>query len=107
MVREQLHHLTVEIEAARREALLYGGEVSTRAEQALSNRLTDWGTGRGTFRDVLDARRMLLESQLMSARAVAEQRQTIAELLLWTGLKSAEALVPLTSEPSLTPDHEH
>ena len=106
MVREQLHHLTVEIEAARREALLYGGEITARAEQALSNRLTDWETGRGTFRDVLDARRMLLESQLMSARAIAEQRQTLAELLLWTGLKSAEALTPLTIEPSLTPDHE-
>src|SRR5437762_2808952 len=106
MVREQLHHLTVEIEAARREALLYGGEITARAEQALSNRLTDWETGRGTFRDVLDARRMLVESQLMSARAIAEQRQTVAELLLWTGLKSAEALTPLTIEPSLIPDHE-
>jgi outer membrane protein TolC len=107
MVREQLHHLTVEIEAFRREALLYSDEIMTRAAQALSNRLTDWATGRGTFRDVLDARRMLLESQLMSARAVAEQRQIVAELLLWTGLNSAEVLTPLTTEPSITPEHEH
>jgi len=105
MVREQLHHLTVEIEAARREALLYRDEILTRATQALSNRLTDWETGRGTFRDVLDARRMLLESQLMSARAISEQRQMVAELLLWTGLNSAEALTPLTTEPSITPEH--
>ncbi|MCI0536031.1 MAG: TolC family protein [Verrucomicrobiales bacterium] len=107
MVREQLHHLTVEIEAFRREALLYRDEITTRATQALSNRLTDWETGRGTFRDVLDARRMLLESQLMSARAVAEQRQMVAELLLWTGLNSAEALTPLATEPSITPDHDN
>ena len=106
MVREQLHHLTVDIDASRREALLYRDEITVRAQQALSNRLTDWETGRGTFRDVLDARRMLLESQLMAARATAEQRQAIAELLLWTGLDSAEALAPLTAEPSLTPDHE-
>jgi outer membrane protein TolC len=107
MVREQLHHLTVEIEAFRRETLLYRDEISTRAAQSLSNRLTDWETGRGMFRDVLDARRMLLESQLMTARAVAEQRQAVADLLLWTGLNSAEALIPLTNEPSITPDHEH
>ena len=34
MVREELHHLSVEIEAMRREALLYGDEISTRATQA-------------------------------------------------------------------------
>jgi outer membrane protein TolC len=107
MVREQLHHLTVEIDAARRQALLYNTEIITRAEQALSNRLADWQTGRGTFRDVLDARRMLLESQLMAARAIAEQRQNVAELLLWTGLNNVEALEPLATEPSLTPEHDN
>jgi outer membrane protein TolC len=107
MVREQLHHFTVEIEASLREAVLYRDEITTRAEQALSNRLVDWESGRGTFRDVLDARRMLLDSQLSAARAVAEQRQIIADLLLWTGLSSAEALIPLSTEPSLLPEHEH
>src|SRR3954452_25426342 len=99
---QYLHHFTVEIEAARREALLYNDEIITRAEQALSNRLTDWETGRGAFRDVLDARRMLLESQLMAARAVTEQRQSLAELLLWAGLNNVEALAPLATEPSIT-----
>jgi outer membrane protein TolC len=106
MVREQLHHLTVEIEVFRREALLYSDEITTRATQALLNRLSDWETGRGTFREVLDGRRMLLESQLMAARAVAEQQQAVAELLLWTGLNSAEALAPLTAQPSITPEHD-
>jgi outer membrane protein TolC len=105
-VREQVHHLTVDIEAGRREALLYREEIITRAHQALSSRVADWEAGRGTFRDVLDARRMLLESQLAAARAVAEQRQAVAELLLWSGVESAEALAPLATEISLTPEHD-
>jgi outer membrane protein TolC len=104
-VREELHHLSVEIEAMRREALLYGDEISARAAQALTSRLTDWEAGRGMFRDVLDARRMLLESELMSARATAEQNEMLADLLLWTGLESVEALAPLANEPSIVPDH--
>jgi outer membrane protein TolC len=107
MVREELHHLSVEIEASRREALLYSGEITTRAGQALTSRLSDWGTGRGMFRDVLDARRTLLDSELTSARAVADENEMFAELLLWTGLENCEALLPLANEPSLLPNHEH
>jgi len=58
------------------------------------------------FRDVLDARRMSLDSELMSARATAEQNEMLAELLLWTGLESVEALAPLANEPAIIPDHE-
>ena len=107
IVREELHHLSVEIDAARREALLYGDEISVRASQALDSRLADWQTGRGTFRDVLDARRTLLDSELMAARATAEENQMFAELLLWTGLDSIEALTPLANEPSVLPEHGH
>ena len=106
MVREELHHLTVEIEAMRREALLYDDEITTRAAQALSSRLAEWESGRGTFPGVLDARRMLLESQLMSARATAKQHQMLADMLLWTGLEDLESLIPLANEPQLLPDHE-
>src|SRR5580658_10325726 len=107
MVREELHHLSVEIEASRREALLYSGEITSRAGQALTSRLSDWETGHGMFRDVLDARRMLLDSELMSARAVAEENEMFAELLLWSGLENVEALSSLASEPSLLPSHDH
>jgi outer membrane protein TolC len=105
-VQEQLHHLTVDIEAARREALLYSGEITVRAGQALSSRTSDWETGRGALRDALDARRMLVESELMSARATAEQHQMMADMLLWTGLDTLEALAALASEPELFPGHE-
>ncbi len=107
LVREQLHHLSVEIEASRREALLYGGEITTRAGQALTSRLSDWETGHGMFRDVLEARRALLESQLTSARAVAEENEMLAELLLWSGLDNLEALSSLAGEPSLIQNHDH
>ena len=107
MVREELHHLSVEIEAMRREALLYSDTIFTRAAQALTSRLADWEAGGGMFRDVLDARRMALDSELMSARATAEQNEALAELLLWTGLANLETLAPLANEPSLFPNHDH
>jgi outer membrane protein TolC len=106
IVQEELHHLAVDLEAARREALLNGGEINTRAEQALTSRLSDWEAGRGAFRDVLDARRMLLESELISARALAEEHQMLAGMLLWAGLETLEDLLPLALEPDLLPGHE-
>ena len=81
-------------------------EITTRASQALTSRLSEWEAGRGAFRDVLEARRLLLESQLLFARAIAEQHQMLAEMLRWTGLENLEALTALASEPPLLPDHE-
>jgi outer membrane protein TolC len=106
VVREELHHLAVGIEAMRREALLHSGEITPRAMQALTSRLSEWEAGRGMFRDVLDARRMLLESELMAARATTEEHQMLAEMLLWTGLENLETLTPLANEPALLPDHD-
>ena len=104
-VREELHHLAVGIESSRREALLHIDQISTRAIQAQTSRLAEWESGRGAFRDVLDARRMVLESQLISARATAEEHQMLADMLLWTGLENLEALVLLANEAPLLPDH--
>jgi len=106
MVREELDHLVVGIEAMRRESLLHSEGILTRARLALSSRLADWESGRGAFRDVLDARRMLLESQLTSARATAEQHQLLSEMLFRTGLENLEALTPLATEPPLLPEQE-
>ena len=49
---------------------------------------------------------MSLDSELMSARATAEQNEMLAELLLWTGMENVEALAPLANEPSLLPNHD-
>jgi cobalt-zinc-cadmium efflux system outer membrane protein len=98
-VREEVHGLTVRIDAARREAQLYRGEIIPRSEQALAAAQAAWQSGNGMFLDVLEARRMLLEARLMSARAVAEQWQMLSELVLCCGLADLEALQMLGAQP--------
>jgi len=103
-VQQDIHHLTVSIDAARREALLYRDEIIPRSEQALASARTAWETGRRTLREVLETRRMLLDARLMYARAVAEQYQMMSELVLCCGLGDFEALsmigAPVPSEPA-------
>ena len=97
-VREEVHGLTVKIDAARREALLYRDEIIPRSEQALAASQSAWQSGNGMFLDVLEARRMLLEARLMSARAVTEQWQMLSELVLCCGLADLEALQMLEKQ---------
>ena len=105
-VREELHHLSVSIEASRRESLLQSEEISLRAAEVRASRVAEWEAGRGSFREVLDARRMELESQLMAARATREQYEMLAEMLLWTGLEKLDALLALANEPEILSEHE-
>jgi outer membrane protein TolC len=98
-VREEVHGLTVKIDAARREAVLYRDEIIPRSETALASARAAWESGRGMFRDVLDARRMLLEARLMFARAVSEQYQMMSELVLCCGLGDLEALQMIGAQP--------
>ena len=99
-VREELHHLTVAIDAASRQALLYSEEILPRTQQGLASALSNWESNRGMFRDVLDARRMALDAQLMQARAVAEEHQMIADLLLITGQQDLDTLERLLMQPN-------
>jgi outer membrane protein TolC len=110
--RQEIHQLTVVIEAARREALLYRDVILPRSEEALASAQAEWESGRGSFRDLLDAHRMVLEGRLMFARAVAEQWQMLSELVLCCGLGDLEALLmlhpqsgpsPSESQPPSTP----
>ncbi len=104
-VQQEVHQLTVRIDAARREALLYREQIIPRSEQALASARAAWENGRSPFRDLLDARRMLLDAHLMHARAVAGQYQQMSELVQACGLDSLEALETLTapSEPTTKP----
>ena len=102
-VSEEIHMLTVKIDAARREALLYRDEVIPRSESALESARFGWEAARNTFRDLLEARRMLLEGRLMHARAVTEQYQMLSELVLCCGLADLEALQMLESQPEPNP----
>lgn len=99
-VREEVHGLTVKIDAARREALLYREEILPRSKQALAAAQAAWESGNGMLLDVLEARRMLLEARLMSARAVAEQWQMLSELVLCCGVADLEALQMLNATPA-------
>ena len=98
-LHESLHALTVHIDAARREALLYRDEILPRSRQALESAHANWLANRGLSFDVMEARRMLLEAQLMSARAVAEQYQLLSELVLFCGLTDLEALEAISGQP--------
>ena len=96
---EEIHALTVKIDAARREALTYREDIVPRSDAALNSARASWESGRGSFRDVLDARRMLLEGRLMYARAVSEQYQMLSELVLCCGLGDLEALQMIGAMP--------
>ena len=102
-VREEVHQLTVKIDAARREAVLYRDQIIPRSQTALDSARSGWEANRGTFRDVLDARRMLLDGRLMRARAVAEQYQMLSELVLCCGLGDMEALQMIGAQPEVSP----
>jgi outer membrane protein TolC len=99
-VHEEVHHMTLDLDAARRQALLYQNEISVRASQVLADKLASWQAGHASLRDVLDAQRDLLNAQLMAAQSVAGQYQTLAELVLWTGSENFESLVTLANEPA-------
>ena len=98
-VREEVHQLTVKIDAARREALLYRDRIIPRSQSGLESARSGWEANRNTFRDVLDARRMLLDGRLMQARAISEQYQMLSELVLCCGLGDMEALQMIGAQP--------
>ena len=102
-VREEVHTLTVKIDAARREAMLYRDQIIPRSQSALDSARSGWEANRSTFRDVLDARRMLLDGRLMYARAVSEQYQMLSELVLCCGLGDMEALQMIGVQPEVSP----
>jgi outer membrane protein TolC len=102
-VREEVHLLTVKIESARREALLYRDEIIPRTTTALDSARTGWEGNQNSFRDVLDARRMLLEARLMYARAVADQYQMLSELVLCCGIGDLGALQMIGAQPAAPP----
>ena len=95
---EMVHHMTIGLDAARRQALLYQNEISVRATQALADKLAAWESGHVALREVLDARRDALDAELMAARATVDQYQMLAELLLWTGQENFESLTSLANE---------
>jgi outer membrane protein TolC len=58
-----------------------------------------WESGEVAVRDLLEARRMLLEARLMHANAVAERYIMLSDLVLCCGLGDFEALQMLENQP--------
>jgi outer membrane protein TolC len=103
-LQEEIHLLTVRIDAAHREALLFRDHVIPRSQRALESAQASWTANRGLFLDVLDARRMLLDAQLTYAQAVTEQYDQLSDLVLCCGLGDLEALDMIGAAPELDPD---
>ncbi|HSY53001.1 MAG TPA: TolC family protein, partial [Opitutaceae bacterium] len=100
-ISEEVHHLTVELDAARRQALLYRDEIIPLTEQALSSASAAWENNLGIFQDVLDTRRMLVENRLDLAQSIADQSRTLAELTLLTGIKDFSSHVAGSTPPAI------
>ncbi len=103
-IRQNLHHTLVDLDAARRQALLYRDEIIPLTEQTLASARAAWAANLGLFQDVLDARRMLLDDQLAFARACAEQGRQLGSLELLTGTRDFSALLELADDSIAPPD---
>ena len=84
-MREDVTRHVILSDNARRETELYRTEIIPRSEQAATVARENWLNGRGTLRDVIEARRMLIDAQMTEARALAEHHSFLAELALHCG----------------------
>ncbi len=98
-VEEEVHGLLVTIDAARREAVLYRDEILPRSRQVMELAHANWIAGRGMFMETMEARRMILEAELMLARAVAEQHSALSELVVCCGIGDLESLETISEKP--------
>ena len=79
-VREEVLRLTLASESAQREAVLYRDEILQRTQQGLATMQLMWEGNRGTLREILEARRALLEAQRTQDRATGEQHEALIDL---------------------------
>ncbi len=97
-VREELHHHLVDLDAARRRALLYRDQLIPLTEQTLASAQGVWEQNLGPFQDILDAHRMLVADQLGLAQALTNQASLFAELCFLTGCRDSAALAALAGD---------
>ncbi len=102
---QEVHDLVVRIDDARRRALLNHNEIIPRTRAMLDSAYAAWVAGTGMTRDLLEIRRMLVETELQYSRAVAEQYEAMAELVLCCGLGDLEALEMIGAKPDADATH--
>jgi outer membrane protein, heavy metal efflux system len=100
-IREELHHHLVDLDAARRQAVLYRDQLIPLTQQTLSSAQAAWIHSLGVFQDVLDTRRMLLADELGLARALTDQATLLAEISFLTGCRDENELMALAGNPAL------
>ena len=98
-IREELHHHVVDLDAARRQALLYRDQLVPLTEQTLSSARAAWEHNLGPFQDILDAHRMLVADQLALERALTAQATLVAGISFLTGVRDAASLAALAGDP--------
>jgi cobalt-zinc-cadmium efflux system outer membrane protein len=103
-VREELHHRVVDLDAARRQAVLYQDQLIPLTQQTLASAQAAWEHNLGSFQDILDTHRMLLADQLAVARALTDQGTMLADISFLTGSRDIGALVALAGDPAS--DHD-
>jgi outer membrane protein TolC len=103
-VREELHHHVVDLDAARRQAVLYQDQLIPLTQQTLASAQAAWEHNLGSFQDILDAHRMLLADRLAVARALTDQATMLADISFLTGSRDLGALVALAGDPAS--DHD-
>jgi outer membrane protein TolC len=99
-VREDLHHHVVNLDAARRQAVLYQGQLIPLTQQTLASAQSAWEHNLGPFQDILDAHRMLLADELALVRALTDQGRMLAEISFLTGSRDTGDLVALAGNPA-------
>ena len=99
-VRAELHKDIVELDAARRQAVLNRDQLIPLAQQTLASARAAWENHLGVFQDILDAQRMLVADQIALAHAVTDQDKLLAETAYLTGARDLGALFALAGNPS-------
>jgi len=72
---------------AERKIDLYKNTLTPKAEQLLQVNIQTYKAGKGTFLDVIDAARTILDFQLAYERAFADRAQRLAELEMLVGME--------------------
>jgi outer membrane protein, heavy metal efflux system len=98
-VREQLHHLIVDLDAARRQVVLVRDQLIPLTRQTLTSAQSAWEHNLGPFQDILEAHRMYLANELSLDHALAEQDSLVAQICFLTGSRNGDELAALAGDP--------
>ncbi|MCP4379449.1 MAG: TolC family protein [bacterium] len=86
-LRSQLKLIVYRYSDAQRKIALYRDTLLPKARQAMTATEAAYRGGKGSFLDLIDAQRVLLEFEITLHRAVADRSQRLAELEMLTGVR--------------------